>query len=148
MRKLSSAVTIKPPVVTISPRSVFSFSLNNLVTYVCAHKSFGINLFVWKLFSVGQMAFVCILALLPTIWGTGQKWNSFSQVLSVHFNDVRLLKDIYDQAEQGWLEFSEIKKSIFMKRRKVHDTQTVHHLSLLLIVHAFRKEIENGLTFA
>lgn len=28
----------------------------------------------------------------------------------MHFNDVRILKNTYDQMEQGWLEFSEEKK--------------------------------------
>lgn len=102
------------------------------------HKYFGISLFVWKLSSMGQMAFLCILAVLPTIWGNGQKLNSFSQLLTVYFNDVRLLKIISNQMEQGWSEFSEETKSIFMKRRKVHDTQTVHHLSLFLV--HFQKE--------
>lgn len=128
----SSSVTSKPPIISILPR-VFSFSLNSLLAYLCIHKPFVISLSAWKLSSMGQMAFKCILVQLLTIWVTRQKLHSFSHLLPVHLNDVRLLKDTYDQMEQGWLESPEEKKSIFMKRRKVHDTKTVHHLSLLLV---------------
>lgn len=60
MRKHKSSVTLKPPIFSILP-GVFSFGLNSLLTHLCIHKSFGINLFVWKLSSMGQMAFKCIL---------------------------------------------------------------------------------------